>query len=54
MANPGVAAWAADLLASSLFISDITLLELELGVLLKELQAPQPARGISFATRFGG
>lgn len=37
-ANPGVVAWAAAVPTASLFISAITLMELELGVLLKEKQ----------------
>ena len=45
-ANPGVVAWAQAVPTSSLFISAITLMELELGVLLKERQ--DPAQGAVF------
>lgn len=45
-ANPGVVAWASAVPTSSLFISVITLMELELGVLLKERQ--DPAQGAVF------
>jgi len=39
-ADPGVAAWADEVDASSLFLSSITLHELELGVLLAERRDP--------------
>jgi toxin FitB len=39
-ADPGVAAWADGVDASSLFLSSITLHELELGVLLAERRDP--------------
>ena len=39
-ADPGVAAWADGVDASSLFLSSITLHELELGVLLAERREP--------------
>lgn len=39
-ADPGVAAWADEVDASSLFLSAITLHELELGVLLAERRDP--------------
>jgi predicted nucleic acid-binding protein len=39
-ADPGVAAWADEVDASSLFLSVITLHELELGVLLAERRDP--------------
>jgi predicted nucleic acid-binding protein len=39
-ADPGVAAWADGVDASSLFLSSITLHELELGVLLAERRNP--------------
>lgn len=40
-AHPNVAAWAANVTVSSLFISSITVLELELGVLLVERRDSQ-------------
>lgn len=45
-ANSVVVAWAAAVPTSSLFISDLTLMELELGVLLKEKH--DPAEGAAF------
>ncbi len=39
-ADPGVAAWAAQVQPGTLFISVITIHELELGVLLKERRDP--------------
>jgi predicted nucleic acid-binding protein len=45
-ANPDVVAWATAVPATSLFISAITIMELELGVLLKEKQ--DPAQGAVF------
>jgi toxin FitB len=40
-ANPNVVAWAATLPASSLFVSVITILEIEIGVLLLERRDPK-------------
>jgi toxin FitB len=45
-ANPGVAAWAATVAAQDLFISVITLEEIEIGVLLAERR--DPAKGAVF------
>ena len=45
-AHPGVVAWARAVNSRSLYMSSITLMELELGVLLKERK--DPAQGIVF------
>lgn len=47
-ADPGVVAWAATLPTSGLYISVITVLELEQGVLLKERS--DPAQGLTLRT----
>jgi predicted nucleic acid-binding protein len=39
-ANPNVSAWAKDLAPSTLFLSAITILELEVGILLRERRDP--------------
>lgn len=45
-ANPGLAAWAGKVVASDLFISVITLEEIEIGILLAERR--DPAKGAVF------
>jgi predicted nucleic acid-binding protein len=45
-ANPGLAAWAGAVVASDLFVSVITLEEIEIGILLAERR--DPAKGAVF------
>jgi predicted nucleic acid-binding protein len=45
-ANPGLAAWAGNVVPSDLFLSVITLEELEIGILLAERR--DPAKGAVF------
>lgn len=49
-ANPGVVAWAADQPSTSMYLSAVTILELETGILL--LERRDPAQGAALRTWF--